>query len=127
MIVEITSKEQFNAALADTDKLVLVDFWAERCGPCKMLKPVLHDFAEKRDDIALLTVDVDADGNGDLTMQYGVRSIPQVNFFKSGEEIDKFVGALPPDQVEAMIDKHVWSASTESQEEQSEENEEEQE
>lgn len=124
MIVEITSKEQFDAALADTDKLIMVDFRAEWCGPCKMLKPVLHDFAEKREDIVLLTVDVDAEWNGDLTMQYGVRSIPQVNFFKWWEEIDKFVWALPPDQVEVLIDKHVWSASSESQEQS--ENEEEQ-
>jgi len=61
MIVEITSKEQFDAALADSDKLVMVDFRAEWCGPCKMLKPVLHDFAEKRDDVVLLTVDVDSE------------------------------------------------------------------
>lgn len=130
MIVEITSKEQFDTALSDTDKLVLVDFRAERCGPCKMLKPVLHDFAEKRDDIVLLTVDVDAAWNGDLTMQYGVRSIPQVNFFKSGEEIDKFVWALPPDQVEVLIDKHVGASnegSTDEQSEQQEESEQEQE
>lgn len=82
MATEITSKAQFDSFIADTDKLVMVDFWAERCGPCRMLKPVLHDIAEKRDDVELVTVDVDNEGNQDLTLQFAVRSIPQVTMFK---------------------------------------------
>jgi len=72
----------FDTHIAQSDKIVLVDFWAERCGPCRLLKPVLHDLAEKRDDVELLTVNVDAEENGDLTMEFSVRSIPQVTIFK---------------------------------------------
>lgn len=72
----------FDAHIAESNNLVMVDFWAERCGPCKMLKPVLHDISEKRDNVDLLTINVDAPENSDLTMQFSVRSIPQVTLFK---------------------------------------------
>jgi len=61
MTTEIVGKEMFDAHVENSDKILLIDFWAERCGPCKMLKPVLHDIAEKRDDVELLTIDVDAE------------------------------------------------------------------
>lgn len=61
MTTEIVGKEMFDAHIAASDKVILIDFWAERCGPCRMLKPVLHDLVEKRDDVELLTVDVDAE------------------------------------------------------------------
>ena len=106
MTTEIVGKEMFDAHVANSDKILLIDFWAERCGPCKMLKPVLHDIAEKRDDVELLTIDVDVEWNADLSMQFGVRSIPQVTLYKGGEQVDQFVWALPPEQVEALIDKY---------------------
>ncbi len=121
MATEITSKEQFDAFVAWTDKLVLIDFWAERCGPCRMLKPVLHDISEKRDDVELLTVDVDNEGNQDLTMQFAVRSIPQVTMFKWGAQVEQFVWALPPEQVEELINKHTsndwWTTTAEAEQE----------
>lgn len=106
MTTEIVGKEMFDAHIAASDKVILIDFWAERCGPCRMLKPVLHDLVEKRDDVELLTVDVDAEWNQDLTMEFGVRSIPQVTIFKWGEKVDQFVGALPPEQIETLIEKY---------------------
>ncbi len=123
MATEIVWKEMFDTHLANSDKIVLVDFWAERCGPCRLLKPVLHDIAESRDDVELLTVDVDAEENGDLSMQFSVRSIPQVTIFKGGEVVDQFIWALPPEQIEALLDKH----SSASAEQESEEEEQEQE
>jgi thioredoxin 1 len=82
MATEIIGKEMFDAHIAASDKLVLVDFWAERCGPCRMLKPVLHEITDARDDVELLTINVDAAENGDLSMEYSVRSIPQVTMIK---------------------------------------------
>ncbi len=108
MIIEINGKEHFDKVLAEVadDKIVLVDFWAERCGPCRMLKPVLHDMAEKDEGIVLFTVDVDNGENQDLSMMHSVRSIPQVSLYKGGENKDQFVGALPPDQIESFVAKY---------------------
>lgn len=84
-----------------------MDFWAERCGPCRMLGPVLEQLAVKYPEkVEIVKIDVDEDDNQELAIMYGVRSIPQVNIFKNGEEIDKFVGALPPEQIEEFITKH---------------------
>lgn len=82
-VKEITGKDAFAQELADADKLIIVDFWAEWCGPCRMLGPVLHDLAEKYpDQVQLLKINVDSPDNQPLAMEYGVRSIPQVTFFK---------------------------------------------
>ncbi len=126
MATEIIWKEMFDAHLAWSDKTILVDFWAERCGPCRMLKPVLHDIADRRDDVELLTINVDAPENWELTMQFSVRSIPQVTVFKWWEVVDQFIWALPPEQVEAILDKHSSGdvSAVESQEESEEETQE---
>jgi thioredoxin 1 len=82
-VKEITGKDAFAQELEDADKLIIVDFWAEWCGPCRMLGPVLHDLAEKYpDQVQLLKINVDSPDNQPLAMEYGVRSIPQVTFFK---------------------------------------------
>ena len=87
--------------------MIFVDFWASWCGPCRMLGPVLHDLADKNPDTMLvLKVDVDNPANQELAMAYAVRSIPQVTLFKDGKAVDQFVGALPPEQVEAYLEKH---------------------
>lgn len=107
-IIDVVGKEQFNELLASSDKLLLVDFWASRCGPCKMLSPVLHDLAEKyADKVQLIKINVDEDKNADLAMEYQVRSIPQVTLFFQGKQVDQFIGVLPPEQVEAYITKHI--------------------
>lgn len=105
--IDIVWKDQFDQLVSSSDKLLLVDFWAEWCGPCRMLGPVLHDIVDKYPDtVQLLKVNVDESSNRDIAMQFGVRSIPQVSIFKWGEQVDQFIGALPPDQVEAFITKH---------------------
>lgn len=73
-----------------------------------MLGPVLHDLAEKyAGQVQVLKIDVDEDANQQLAMEYGVRSIPQVSIFKGGTQVDQFIGAIPPEQVEAYITKHI--------------------
>jgi thioredoxin len=81
---------------------VVVDFWAEWCGPCKMLTPVLEQTTEGRDDVVLAKVDTDA--NPDLAQRYDIRSIPNVKAFRDGQVVDEFVGVLPAAAVEEFLD-----------------------
>ena len=95
-IIEITSKDQFDEAVK-SEKLTIVDFWAEWCGPCRVLKPLLHKIAGEHPEIQLLTVDVDV--NQELAAQYDINSIPAVFMFKNGEIVDNFVWVMPKDQI----------------------------
>jgi len=107
-VVEIVGKEQFDALMKDSDKLVIADFWAEWCGPCRMIGPVLHDIADKNPaKVVVAKINVDDSANQQLALDYGVRSIPQVTMFKDGAQVDQFVGAIPPDQIMKYVAKHV--------------------
>ena len=100
-IIEITSKDQFDEAIK-SENLTIVDFWAVWCGPCRVLKPLLHKIAGEHPEIQLLTVDVDA--NWDLAAQYDINSIPAVFFFKKWEIVDSFVGVMPEDEIVKKIE-----------------------
>ena len=86
----------FAAEVTASDKPVLVDFWAEWCGPCKMLSPVLDELAGELGE-KVKSAKVNVDDNRELAMQYGVKSIPMLLFFKDGEIKDKVVGLMPKD------------------------------
>lgn len=82
---------------------VVVDFWADWCGPCKALTPVLEREVEARDAIELVTVDVDA--NKALAQHYGISGIPAVKAFRNGQVVSEFTGALPPQAVATFLDE----------------------
>lgn len=85
--------------------LVLVDFWADWCQPCKSLMPVLAQIADEYQG-QILVVKVNADENQNLTAQYGVRSLPTVKLFKQGQEVDSFMGVQPAEAIKEIINKH---------------------
>jgi putative thioredoxin len=85
------------------DQPVVVDFWAEWCGPCRSLGPVIEKAVDKREGQVSL-VKVDTDANQRLAQAFGIQSIPAVKAFKDGKVVDEFVGALPPAQVERFLD-----------------------
>ena len=100
-IIEITSKDQFDNEIK-SEVLTIVDFWAVWCGPCRVLKPLLHKIADEHKEIRLLTVDVDA--NQELAAEYDINSIPAVFMFKNGEIVDSFVGVMPEDEILKKIE-----------------------
>ena len=91
---------------------VLVDFWAEWCGPCKMLGPILERLAEKYKDKWVLAK-LDTDSNQQIAMEYGIRGIPNVKLFIDGKVADEFTGALPENMVEQWLKKAIPSKNHE--------------
>lgn len=86
--------ETFEDVVLKSDKPVLVDFWAAWCGPCLMVGPILEEIAaEHADKIDIVKVNVDEEG--DLAMQYGITSIPNMKLFKGGEVVKTIIGAKP--------------------------------
>ena len=97
MAVEITD-QSFNETVLNSDKPVLVDFWAAWCGPCRMLGPIIEEVAADFEGKALVGK-VDVDNNQQISVDYGIRNIPTVLIFKNGEVVDKIVGVAPKEVI----------------------------
>ena len=100
------NKETFTSEVLEQTKLVLVDFWAEWCGPCKQLAPRVEEAAQQfGEQIKVCKVDIEE--HRDLAVQYGIRSIPSLIIFKSGEVSGVQVGALTQEQLGEFIDTEI--------------------
>lgn len=96
----------FDTDVVNSDGLVLVDFWAAWCGPCKAIAPVLEELAEDyQGRVKIVKVDVDA--NPQSAARFGIRSIPTLFVFKNGERVETVVGGRPKSEFVALLDKHL--------------------
>ncbi len=100
--IEVT-EANWEEQVLQSDVPVMVDFWAEWCGPCKMIAPSVHDMAVEYDG-QLSVGKLDVDNSPQIAMQYGVRSIPALIFFKNGQPVDQIVGAVPKGRLKQKID-----------------------
>jgi thioredoxin 1 len=105
MALEITDAN-FEELVLKSDKPVLVDFWAEWCGPCRMVGPVVEELAKDFDGIAVIGK-VNVDNNPQISMNYGIRNIPALLFFKNGEIVDKQIGAVPKSVLAEKLNKQL--------------------
>lgn len=109
MPLDITDAE-FDSAVLQSDKPVLVDFWAAWCGPCRMIAPSIKEIAgEYGDTLSVAKMDIDA--NPQTPGMYGVMSIPTLMVFKNGEVVDRIVGAMPKDAILARVVPHLEAAA----------------
>jgi thioredoxin 1 len=101
--VNIVNQDNFQTDVLNSDKPVLVDFWAEWCGPCKQLAPTVQEIANENPSLTVCKMDVDA--NRDTAVKYGIRSIPTLMLFKDGEAIGTEIGALTKQQLQEFINQ----------------------
>ena len=96
----------FEEVVLNSDKPVLVDFWAAWCGPCRMVGPVVEEMAGEYADTAVIAK-LDVDANQALSIKYGIRSIPALLYFKGGEVVDNVIGAVPKNVLTKKLDAQI--------------------
>ena len=101
-VLKIT-KENYETEVLKSDKLVLIDFYADWCGPCKLLGPVLEKISKSYPDITFIKVNVD--DNEQLAVDFGILSIPAVFMLKDGKPVNKFVGSLPESRIVNILEE----------------------
>jgi len=106
--LEITN-DNFETEVIQSDVPVMVDFWANWCGPCRMIAPIVEELADAYEGKAKIGK-LDVDSHQEIAMKYKIMSIPNVLFFKGGEVVDQVIGAVPKKQFIEKIDKLVGAA-----------------
>jgi len=99
-VLEVT-KNNFNEEVLNSDKKVLVDFWASWCGPCKMIAPVVEGIANENNNIKVVKVNVDEEG--ELAAQYQIMSIPTLVVIENGEIVNKSVGLISKSEIQELV------------------------
>jgi thioredoxin 1 len=103
MAIEFTDAN-FEETAVKSDKPVIVDFWAEWCGPCRMVAPIIEELAKDYEGKAIIGK-VDVDNNNEISAKYGIRNIPTILFLKNGEVMDKQVGAVQKSVLAEKLEK----------------------
>lgn len=96
----------FQEKALSSGQVVVVDFWAQWCGPCRAIAPIIEELADDYAGSALVGK-VDVDANQELAMQYGIRSIPTIVILKDGKEVERHLGAITKPALQSKIDKHM--------------------
>lgn len=104
-VVEATD-QNFDAQVTKGKGLILVDFWAEWCGPCRMVAPVLEELAGEYDG-QITVAKLNVDENRQVSTRFGIRSIPTILFFKDGAQVEQLIGAMPKSAIKTKIQQHL--------------------
>jgi thioredoxin 1 len=104
-MLKIVNEQNFEQEVLKNEKLILVDFYADWCGPCRMLAPILEKMGSDRNDFDIAKLDIDKNQN--LAMQYGVQSIPTMIVFKDGKSVDGMIGLADEQTIIDIVDKHI--------------------
>ena len=105
MAVEFTDSN-FKEKVLDTSKVALIDFWAEWCGPCRVVGPIVEELAQQYNGQAVIGK-LNVDENPEVATRYGIRNIPTMLFIKNGQVVDKLVGAVPKSVLESKLKTHL--------------------
>lgn len=100
------NQAEWQSEVLGSEMPVLVDFWAEWCGPCKMIAPIVDEIAEQYDG-KLRVVKLDSDANPDILMQYGIMGIPTLILFKGGEDVVRITGFKPKEKIVGKLLEHI--------------------
>jgi thioredoxin 1 len=107
-VIVTATTATWDSEVLEADSLVMVDFWAVWCGPCRMIAPTVEELAKEYGD-KLKVVKLNTDENPDIASRYKIMGIPTIMFFKNGETVDQVVGAVPKPQLKSKIDAFIES------------------